>query len=90
MTKIEAAELRSRRDRDRLKGNGETVSFERPELASNREKKISCRNVFGFFWRLVASSIVLKLSVSPLPFKRTLSRLERSSAASILINFSDF
>ena len=38
MTKIEAAELRSRRDRDRLKGNGETVSFERTELASNRQK----------------------------------------------------
>ena len=38
MTKIEAAELRSRRDRDRLKGNGETVSFERPELSANRQK----------------------------------------------------
>ena len=38
LVKIEAAELRSRRDRDRLKGNGETVSFERPELAANRQK----------------------------------------------------
>ena len=40
MTKIEAAELRSRRDRDRLKGNGETESFKRTELATNRQKKI--------------------------------------------------
>ena len=38
MTKIEAAELRSRRDRDRLKGNGETESFKRTELAANRQR----------------------------------------------------
>ena len=38
MTKIEAAELRSRRDRDRLKGTGETESFKRTELATNRQK----------------------------------------------------
>ena len=35
MTKFEAAELRSRRDRDRLKGNGETESLEPSELAAN-------------------------------------------------------
>ena len=39
MTKIEAAELRSRRDRVRLKGNGETESFKRTELATNRQQK---------------------------------------------------
>ena len=38
LVKIEAAELRSRRDRDRLKGNGETESFKRTELAANRQK----------------------------------------------------
>ena len=43
--------------------------------------------VMLFFWRLLASSGALKLSVSSLPFKRSLSRLERSSAASILTNF---
>ena len=32
MGEIEAAELRSRRDRDRLKGNGETESFKRTEF----------------------------------------------------------
>ena len=36
--KIEAAELRSRRDRDRLKGNDETESLRPPELAGNRQK----------------------------------------------------
>ena len=36
--KIEAAELRSRQDRVRLKGNGETESFKRAELATNRQK----------------------------------------------------
>ena len=39
MTKIEAAELRSRRDRDRLKGNGETESLKRLELAANRQQR---------------------------------------------------
>ena len=39
MTKIEAAELRSRRDRDRLKGNGETESVKRQVLATN------CQNI---------------------------------------------
>ena len=38
LVKIEAAELRSRRDRDRLKGNDETESLRPPELAGNRQK----------------------------------------------------
>ena len=38
MIKIEAAGRSERRDRVRLKGNGETESFERTELATNRQK----------------------------------------------------
>ena len=38
---------------------------------------------FLCFWRLVASSGLFKLSVSPLPFKRSIYRLERSSATPI-------
>ena len=37
-TEIGVAELRSRRYMDRLKGNGETESLKRPELATNRQK----------------------------------------------------
>ena len=38
MGEIGVAEQIEGRDRDRLKGNGETESFERPELAGNRQK----------------------------------------------------
>ena len=38
LAKINAAELRSRRDMDRLKGNGKTENLKRPELAANRQK----------------------------------------------------
>ena len=51
MTKIEAAELRSRRDRDRLKGNGETESFKRTELATNRQK--NKKNYYNWFFSYV-------------------------------------
>ena len=52
MTKIEAAELRSRRDRDRLKGNGETESFKRTELATNRQKNkiVTTTHIGGWGW----------------------------------------
>ena len=36
--KIGVAERIEGRDRDRLKGNGETESLEPPELAANRQK----------------------------------------------------
>ena len=42
-----------------------------------------CLKYFLCFWRLVASSGLFKLSVSPLPFKRSIYRLERSSATPI-------
>ena len=38
LIKIEAADVRLRRDRDRLKGNDETESLRPPELAGNRQK----------------------------------------------------
>ena len=37
LIKIEAAGRSEGRDRDRLKGNGETESFKRTELAANRQ-----------------------------------------------------
>ena len=38
LVKIGAAGRSEGRDRDRLKGNGETESFKRTELATNRQK----------------------------------------------------
>ena len=42
--RIEAAELRLRRDRDRLKGNDETESLRPPELAGNRQEIKDSKN----------------------------------------------
>ena len=56
--KIEAAELRSRRDRDRLKGNDETESLRPPELAGNRQK-IKIATTTGFFLTFFPKNLLL-------------------------------
>ena len=59
LIKIEAAELRSRRDRDRLKGNGETESFKRTELAGNRQKNKNYYNNWFFSYPFLPKILVL-------------------------------
>ena len=149
MIKIEAAGRSEGRDRDRLKGNGETESFKRTELATNRQKtkivagrfflgeKVGKKSVVVVFFVFLAVgghpptrpfwpfqtlrfaitfqktvpipsltspcsdgggaaaaaapiSDLFNLSVSPVPFKRSLSRPSLRPAAPISPNFSDF
>ena len=62
LIKIEAAGRSEGRDRDRLKGNGETESFKRPELAANRQKfKITTTTDFfpTFFPKKILLMILL-------------------------------
>ena len=60
MTKIEAAELRSRRDMDRLKDNSKTENLKRPELAANRQKiKITTTTDTNYFFLLLLLLLII-------------------------------